>query len=106
MASWKEHERATSKALGGKGRTGPQGRSIEDVVHEWLTIECKYRKRLPNWLKDAVQQAVDAGTTKNYKNCPIVVLHEKYRNRDDDLVVIRRKDFIEWFNPGGKSPKA
>jgi hypothetical protein len=68
---------------------------VPDVAHDWLSIEVKHRHELPAWLYDAMLQAMLAAHNTN--NLPIVVLHESGRRHDDDLVVVRLKDFVEWF---------
>ena len=64
---------------------------LEDEVH---CVECKKRKVVWKALKDMVNQAVI--------NCqdgklPIVVLHETGSNHDNDYVIIRAKDYEDWF---------
>ena len=65
------------------------------VAHDWLSIEVKHRRALPVWLCDAMVQAVAAN--RGNDKLPVVVLHQKGRRHDDDLVVLRLKDFVEWF---------
>lgn len=92
-ATWKLHERRVAQHLGGK-RVGCTGRNTEDVCHEWMSIECKHKKALPNWLKDAIAQAKRNGAADKL---PVVVLHELGKKSADDLVVIRMSDFRDWF---------
>jgi len=87
--TWKEHERRTAKRLGGERIPVADKRSDTDVLHPWLSIECKHRKLLPAWLHDAVRQAVDAHDDK----LPIAVLHELGQRSDNDYVVVRLLDF-------------
>ena len=95
--NWKEHERRTARAFGGQ-RAGATGKGGEDVVGvQWLTIECKERQSLPAWLTGAMVQAVDYAAQKTSDTLPIVVLHEKGERADNDLVVMRRCDFVEWY---------
>lgn len=97
MKLWKAHEKRTAQALGGK-RAGATGQANEDVVGvEWLTIECKECQSLPAWLTEAVRQAVDYAAVKLTETLPIVVLHEKGRHQGNDLVVMRMKDFVDWY---------
>lgn len=65
-----------------------------DVVSNWLSVECKARKQLPAWLRDALEQA-RAGCPE-YK-LPIVVLHETGCRRDEDVVMMRLGDFVDRF---------
>jgi len=85
----KEHERATAKALGGK-RIGPTGRATADVEHPLWAIECKERATVPQWLKDAMAQAVAAARPEQV---PLVVLHELATRYSGDFVILRRADF-------------
>lgn len=91
--TWKQHERAVAKRLGGK-RVGPSGTATADVVCEHLAVECKHRKELPAWLKAAMAQAVKAAGDGRM---PLVVLHEKGRRHDSDIVCMRLRDYQEWY---------
>ena len=96
-ATWKEHERRTARTLGGR-RVGPTEYAGADVVvgdPPWLVVECKHRKRLPNWLKDALAQA---RATAGPNQLGIAVLYE--RGRHDSLVVMSLSDFADWFGGG------
>ena len=86
-----ELERNVAKALGGD-RVGHYGGT--DVVTEHWAVECKSRQTVPKWLTDAVAQAArHAGDGQT----PLAVVHQLGARHDDDLVVMRRADFIEWF---------
>lgn len=101
MTTWKAVERAIAAKLGGERVpiTGRQRGSAPDIAHEWLGVEVKHRKRLPDWMHDAMAQAV--ACSDNEWKLPIVVLHEKNQRHDDDYVVVRLGDFVEWF--GGET---
>lgn len=92
-----ELERAIARRLGGQ-RTGQYGG--EDVAHEWLSIECKSRKALPAWLREAMRQAESHASADKLA---ITVLHELGEAHNDDLVVMRLRDFEEWF--GGEEER-
>ena len=69
-----------------------------DVETSAYSVEVKHRKTLPGWLNDAVAQA--------HRNCsagklPLVVLHQSGWRRENDLVVLRMGEFLEWFGEGG-----
>ena len=54
----------------------------------------KTRRKLPQWLRAAVEQAqrnADDG------GVPLVVLHETGRRHDNDVVLMRLADFERWF---------
>jgi len=91
--TWKAVERAIAKRLGGR-RVGCAGEATADVITNWLAVEVKTRKTLPRWLLAAIGQAVGAADDGRL---PILVLHEKGRRHDDDLVVLRLGDFQAWF---------
>ena len=93
MKVWKEHEKATAKNLGGQ-RVGVTGLATADVVTPHLAVECKSRSKLPKWLHLAMAQAV---RTSKREQLPIVVLHETDRRHDFDYVVIRMRDYREWY---------
>lgn len=96
--SWKVHERRTAALLGGK-RTGNRGTNTNDIEHDWLAVECKHKKTLPAWLHGAMQQA-EANRDGDHK-LPIVVLHELNQRAANDFVVIRMRDFVEFFGDAG-----
>ena len=96
---WKQNERETAKRLGGKRVpiTGRQRGDQPDIEHGALSIECKHRNVIPNWIKDAIDQAV--ASIKNPEQVPIVQVHEKGANRDNDLIIMRMIDFqaLSWW---------
>lgn len=80
-----------ARLLNGK-RTGHLGG--EDVDAGALAVETKHRKQLPQWLKDAVDQARrNAGDDR----LGLVVLHEHGRHAVSDLVVLSFGDWLDWF---------
>lgn len=90
--TWKQTERVIAKRLNAT-RQGATGRTGADVVNDWLAGEVKHRKRLPQWLKDALTQA---GTGAGDR-LPLVILHESGQRHADDLVILRLADFQDWF---------
>ena len=89
--TWKEVERRIARTLGGQ-RIGCTGEATPDVVTDWLAVEVKHRKQLPQWLKDALAQSKrNAGDGQ----LAIVVLHE--HGRHDSLVLLALSDFVQWF---------
>ncbi|GIV58379.1 MAG: hypothetical protein KatS3mg042_1292 [Rhodothermaceae bacterium] len=94
--TWKAVERKVAERLGGR-RVPVTGRSrgdAPDVAHAWLSIEIKHRARLPAWIEDAMLQAEAAAREDQL---PVAVLHERGRRHDEDLVVLRLRDFEAWF---------
>ncbi len=92
MPAWKDLERVCARRLGGQ-RAGPTGRKGSDVLHPLFAIECKERKVLPTWLLDAMSQSVGAAQVDQ---TAIVVLHQLGARHDNDLVVMRLRDFEDW----------
>ena len=97
----KHAERRVARALGGK-RLPSIGSHQSDVVNVWMGIEVKYRKKLPIWLTKAIQQTI-ASTNPN--SLPAVVLLEKHQQVENGILLLRIKDFKQWFGwnrPNGK----
>lgn len=94
--NWKAVEREIANILGGERVpvTGRQRGSAPDVKHPVFAVEVKKRKTLPEWLHDAMRQAV---ASVRGEQLPIVVLHQKYLGHKGDFVVIRLQDFQEWY---------
>ena len=88
MTTWKHCERTIASILGGV-RTGCNGESRRDVEHPKWSIEVKHRKKLPDWIHDAMGQAV----LEAEHRVPIVVLHEKQMKYEDSYVILKIKDF-------------
>ena len=90
MATWKHCERMIAKLLGGE-RTGCNGESRRDVEHPHWSIEVKHRKSLPEWLHDAMNQAILEAEHRVH----LVVLHEKHMKYEDSYILLKLKDFKE-----------
>jgi hypothetical protein len=94
MAVWKHVERQIAKRLGGR-RVPVSGRAGQpDIAHPWLSLEVKHRRRLPQWLAKAMEQAERSATPGQL---PIAVLHEAGERYGRSLVVLRLGAFEEWF---------
>ena len=90
---WKAVERKLARRFG-TTRVGARDDVQMDIDAGWLSIEVKHRKKIAKFLKDAVAQAVrNAGVSQ----LPIVILHESGQRHDNDIVMVRLKDFQEWF---------
>lgn len=113
---WKSVERRIAKYLGGERVpvTGRQRGSAPDIKHNWLSIEVKQRDKLPEWIHEAMDQAEKSaiwdvpsveGTTMvsslasalQRKQLPVSILHQTGNRIEDAYVVMRLKDFREWF---------
>ena len=92
--TFKGVERAIAQRLGGE-RVGHLGGA--DVVTDWLAVEVKTRKELPQWLRDAVAQAKrHAGISQ----LPVAILHQVGQRHAGDIVCLRLADFQDWFGAG------
>lgn len=90
--NWKNVELSLARILGGQRVpiTGRSRGSAPDIEHESLSIEVKHRKSLPDWIKDAMDQAEKSNSSG--KKLPIVILHEKHMKFDNSFVMVRLKD--------------
>jgi len=73
---WKACERRVARYIGGERIpiTGRQRGDVADIKHNWLSVEVKYRKKLPDWIKDAMSQAKAA---QRGGRMPVVIMCEK-----------------------------
>lgn len=96
MSDWKAVERAIASIIGGERVpvTGRQRGSAPDIKHKWLSVEVKNRKKLPEWVHDAMRQA-EASVKGD--QLPIVFLHENGMKYKDAYAVVRIQDFVDWF---------
>ena len=86
-----EAESSIAKYLGMERIAGSGKR---DVDGGWLAVECKERETPAKWLVGAVEQAIRLAKPNQL---PIAVFHFLGQYHDDDLVVMRLKDFREYF---------
>lgn len=96
---WKKVERRVAAMLG-TTRTGPTGRHTFDCIadHLYLGAEVKSKKKLPDWLTDAVTQAqehsqYELDTSGRYIS-PIVALVEKGMSDRDILCVMKLEHYV------------
>ena len=89
--TFKGVERKIAQRLAGE-RVGHLGGA--DVVTDWLSVEVKSRKELPQWLRDAVAQAKRNG---GISQLPVAILHQVGQRHAGDLVVMTLADFENWF---------
>ena len=90
-ATWKEHERRTAGALGGR-RIGPTGKDGPDVDAGWIVAECKHRASLPGWIRLALSKI---RTQAGPGQLGVVVAHGK--GERDSWVIMSLKDWRDWF---------
>jgi hypothetical protein len=94
--AWKRFERRVAKVVGGERVpvSGRQRGSTPDIEHNWLSIECKYRKSVPEWVKDAMRQAV---ASQQSRQLPCVIIGEHGQRAEDALIVFRLGDARDWW---------
>ena len=90
--AWKQCERRVAKYIGGERVpiTGRQRGDAPDIKHNWLVPEVKYRKKLPEWIHDAMRQAVAA--VRRPSQVPCVILCEKGKDTADSYIIFKLKD--------------
>jgi hypothetical protein len=67
------------------------------VQHPWLSIECKHRKAIPLWIADGMAQAVASARDGQL---PVVIVHEGGQRHGNDIVMVKLRDWTEWFGGG------
>lgn len=94
--AWKKFERKIAEELTQLGdnaeRIPVTGRTrgyAPDIKSDVFSIECKYRKSVPKWIKDAMAQAV---ASSDGVKTPIVFLKEKSAVIDDTFIILRLGD--------------
>lgn len=89
--AWKACERRVAKYINGT-RVPVSGRTRgdkPDIDHNFLAVEVKYRKEIPEWLKDAMRQAEAAAMPRQL---PCVILVEKGQDTGEALICFRLRD--------------
>ena len=89
---WKSCERRVARYIGGERVpiTGRQRGDVPDIKHNWLSPEVKYRKAVPEWIKDAMRQAEAAS---NPRQLPVVILVEKGQEVGEAFIMCRLREF-------------
>jgi len=57
-------------------------------------VEVKHRAKLPNWLHNASAQAT---ASAHDGKLPLVVLHQAGSRYADSFVVVKMRDWIDWY---------
>ena len=102
-ANWKRFERRGALRCGGNRLCESDRKTDLDVDHPYLGIECKYRAKLPQYLKDWYAQAKRGSIDHRI---PVVVMGEK-SNSDmyalldfDDLTMLLVRAIANWDDEG------
>ncbi|MEO5357717.1 MAG: hypothetical protein H7844_10520, partial [Nitrospirae bacterium YQR-1] len=84
----KTTERAIAKRISGDRRGVLGG---EDISHPVFSVEVKSRQKFvaSEWMSQAIRNAPEGKT-------PLVVVHVNGQRHDNDLVVIRMRDFEDY----------
>lgn len=92
---WKQIERRVAVDFGGKRVPVHSTNGVKcDVVTDNACIQVKERISLPVFIKDVIAQA-QADCTDG--KLPIVVLHEKGKDRKSDIVLMPYQDYLDWY---------
>ena len=93
---WKRTERKVAELLGGVRVpvSGRQRGDSPDVSHPVFSIEVKHRKKLPDWMFDAMQQAK---ASERNGQTPLVILHQAGQDVSQSFAVVRLADLIELY---------
>jgi hypothetical protein len=87
--TWKAFERRVAQRTGGERIPVSDRRTPLDVKHPYLGIECKYRKKISKFIKDAMAQAI-RGSGEDL--IPTVILGEY--NNSEMLALVRLPDLL------------
>ena len=90
-----KYERRAEKLFKAK-RIIDQSGGDADLINEWLVIE-GFQEPIPEYLWKKIRQAVRASAKRGNKHLPIVYWREKGKRDKDGLIIVRVKDWIEWY---------
>ena len=91
--TWKSIERAICKMFGGVRRwKGEAGNDCENTGH-W-SVECKHGSQVPKKLAKYMKQAEGDASEDEV---PVVVMHPFGANILDSYVMMRLRNFREWY---------
>jgi hypothetical protein len=101
--TWKSVESKICRMLGLERApvTGRIRGSAADCQHKdttktpFFSVEVKHRESLPDWMLDAMAQA--KASMRNDTQLPVVVFHQKGMEYGDSVVMLRLKDFSDYF---------
>lgn len=91
---WKGVELEICRRLGGE-RTGPVGKDGPDCTGiEHLGVQIKHGKQIPKTIQKWMGQTI--GDCPEEK-LPLLIMHPFQSGINDSLVVMRFKDYIDWY---------
>ena len=96
MTAWKDNERMIAKYIGGERVpiTGRQRGDVPDIKHNWLSVEVKLRMRIPEWIKNGIDQAEKSAVGQQM---PVLIIREKFQKADDALICMTLKEFRDRY---------
>lgn len=98
--AWKAFERTVARVLGGERRgantTTSRGQGRSDVIHPWLSPECKLLSTPTlGQIREAVAQSEQAAANEGEGKLPVAVVGTKGGDALDALVCLRLETFRE-----------
>jgi hypothetical protein len=95
-STWKSTERNVAATLGGTRTpvTGRQRGDSADIDHPYLSIEVKHKGIVPDWIRDAIDQAVKS---VRGEKLPIAVVHQARTSPNKDLVIMEMPVFLKFY---------
>lgn len=111
---WKVVERRVGEILGlprGSQRVGARGDSSFDVIApievdgRQLGVEVKYRRAIPEWIFDAVAQAMGHKKTVDEPHDAIVVLAGYRKTKRQYLALLPLDDYVEIRRKASQCPR-
>tara|TARA_Y100000034_G_scaffold124759_1_gene173376 strand:+ start:1390 stop:1743 length:354 start_codon:yes stop_codon:yes gene_type:complete len=96
--AWKAFERRVAQRTGGERIPVADRRTPLDVAHPYLGIECKYRRKISKFLKEAMEQAIEGSGNK----IPTVILGEKGSQKM--LALMRLEDVLNLLAAAVREP--
>ena len=96
--AWKAFERRVAQRTGGERIPVADRRTPLDVAHPYLGIECKYRRKISKFLKEAMEQAIEGSGNK----IPTVILGEKGSQKM--LALMRLEDVLDLLAAAVREP--
>jgi len=102
---WKQAERQVARIVGGR-RVPVSGRTrgdAPDIDHPRLAIEVKHRRKVPEWILDAMNQAEQSAILDQI---PVVVLHESGQRYKQSLCVLRLEQLLRLLENCSNSDRA
>ena len=85
------YEKRLEKILKAKRIIDQSGGSC-DLINDWLAVEA-FQKPIPHYIIEELEQAIGCAG----KRLPIAVWREKGKKDMDALVIMRLKDFVDYY---------